>query len=79
MYLCISGFLPESSEDDSLKFEHDLDKSFNDKIVQLLGHKNLNAMAEGEWLLTDEQIARISEITGVSLPTDLKLFIGVEA
>ncbi|MFJ2333434.1 pyocin S6 family toxin immunity protein [Pseudomonas helleri] len=79
MHLCISGFLPESSEDDSLKFEHDLDSSLNDHIVQLLGHKTLNAMAEGEWLLTNEQIAHISEITGVSLPTDLKLFIGVEA
>ncbi|WP_019408364.1 pyocin S6 family toxin immunity protein [Pseudomonas psychrophila] len=79
MHLCISGFLLESSEDDSLKFEHDLDSSLNDQIVQILGHKNLNAMAEGEWLLTDEQIAHLSEITGVALPTDLKLFIGVEA
>lgn len=79
MHLCISGFLLESSEDDSLKFEHDLDSSLNDQIVQILGHKNLNAMAEGEWLLTDEQIAHLSEITGIALPTDLKLFIGVEA
>ena len=79
MHLCISGFLLESSEDDSLKFEHDLDSSLNDQIVQILGHKNLNAMAEGEWLLTDEQIAHLSEITGITLPTDLKLFIGVEA
>ena len=79
MHLRISGFLLESSEDDSLKFEHDLDSSLNDQIVQILGHKNLNAMAEGEWLLTDEQIAHLSEITGVALPTDLKLFIGVEA
>ena len=79
MHLCISGFLPESSEDDSLKFEHDLDSSLNDQIVQILGHKNLNAMAEGEWLLTDEQIAHLSEITGITLPTALKLFIGVEA
>lgn len=79
MHLCISGFLLESSEDDSLKFEHDLDSSLNDQIVQILGHKNLNAMAEGEWLLTDKQIAHLSEITGIALPTDLKLFIGVEA
>ena len=78
MHLCISGFLLETSEDDSLKFEHDLDSSFNGQIVQFLGHKNLNAMAEGQWLLTDEQMAHLSEITGVSLPTDLKLFIGVE-
>nr|WP_256577481.1 pyocin S6 family toxin immunity protein [Pseudomonas sp. R37(2017)] len=48
MYLCISGFLPDSSEDDSLKFELELDSSVNDEIVNLLGHKSLNAMAEGE-------------------------------
>lgn len=78
MYLCINGFLPDSVEDDSLKFELDLDSSFNDEIVQLLGHGNLNAMAEGEWLLTGEQAVKISNIIGQSLPTHLKLFIGVE-
>ena len=79
MYLSISGFLPGNTDDDSLKFEFNLNSSFNDQIVQLLGHRNFNAMAEGEWLLTDEQIAQISELTGQSLPTDLKLFIGIEA
>ncbi|VVO09749.1 pyocin S6 family toxin immunity protein [Pseudomonas fluorescens] len=57
MYLCIGGFLPDSAEDDSLKFELDLDDSFNDEIVQLLGYRSLNAMAEGEWLLATEQAA----------------------
>lgn len=79
MYLCISGFLPDSAEDDSLKFELDLDGSFNDEIVHLLGHRNLNAMAEGEWLLTSEQAGQVSKVIGQSLPTHLKLFIGVEA
>lgn len=79
MYLCISGFLPDNSEDDSLKFELDLDSSFNDQIVQLLGHRSLDAMAEGEWLLTDGQVAQISELTRQSLPTNLELFIGIEA
>jgi hypothetical protein len=35
-------------------------------------------MAEGEWLLTDEQITLVSGIIGQVLPSDLKLFIGVE-
>ncbi|MFJ7881988.1 pyocin S6 family toxin immunity protein [Pseudomonas sp. NPDC096917] len=78
MYLCISGFLPDNPEDDSLKFELDLNSSFNDQIAQLLGHRSLDAMAEGEWLLTDGQIAQISELTRQSLPTNLKLFIGLE-
>lgn len=79
MYLCISGFLPENPEDDSLKFEFELEGSFNDQIVQLLGHKSINAMAEGEWLLTDEQTAHISALIEQPLPNNLKLFIGVEA
>lgn len=79
MYLCIGGFLLDSSEDDSLKFELDIDSSFNEEIVRLLGHQSLNAMTECEWLLTSEQISQLSLITGHPLPTDLKLFIGVEA
>ena len=78
MYLCISGFLPHEPEDDLIKFELDIDHSFNDQIVQAFGHKSINGMAEGEWQLTSEQVARISEILGQNLPTDLKLFIGVE-
>lgn len=79
MYLCISGYLPDDDEDDSLKFDLDLDKSFNDQIVQFLGHTNLNAMAEGEWSLMREQVVEISETIGQSLPTNLDLFIGVLA
>jgi hypothetical protein len=79
MYLCISGFLPNNSDDDLIKFELDVDGSFNDKILKVLGHKSLNSMAEGEWLLTDEQITLVSGIIGQALPSDLKLLIGVEA
>lgn len=79
MNLCINGFLPDSSEDDSLKFELDIDGAFNEEIFRFLGHRSLDAMAECEWLLTIEQISHLSSITGHPLPTDLKLFIGVEA
>lgn len=79
MYLSISGFLPDEEEDDSLQFDLDLDESFNDQIVQFLGHGSLNAMAEGEWLLTNEQVTEISKIIGVPLPTNLDLFIAVLA
>lgn len=78
MYLCISGFLPDDPEDDLIKFELDVGHSFNDQIVQALGHKSINAMAEGEWQLTSEQAARISEFLGQELPIDLNLFVGVE-
>ena len=79
MYLCISGFLPNGSEDDLIKFELDVNASFNDQIVKALGHKSLHPMAQGEGLLTSEQVELVSEIIGQSLPSDLKLFIGVEA
>jgi hypothetical protein len=78
MYLCISGFLPNNSDDDLVKFELDVEGSFNDHILKVLGHKSLSSMAEGEWLLTDEQITLVSGIIGQVLPSDLKLFIGVE-
>ncbi|WP_213937633.1 pyocin S6 family toxin immunity protein [Pseudomonas sp. dw_612] len=78
MYLCISGFLPDSAEDDSLKFELDLNASFNDQIVKLLGHKGLNEMASGEWLLTTEEAQQIALLVNQPIPSDLKLFIGVE-
>jgi hypothetical protein len=78
MHLCISGFLPNNSDDDLIKFELDVDGYFNDQVLKVLGHKSLNSMAEGEWLLTDEQITLVSGIIGQVLPSDLKLFIGVE-
>ncbi|KAA0985829.1 pyocin S6 family toxin immunity protein [Pseudomonas sp. ANT_J28] len=79
MYLCISGFLPDSAEDDSLKFELDLNASFNDQIVKLLGHKSLNEMASGEWLLTTEEVQQIALLINQPIPSNLDLFIGVEA
>ncbi|RRV07044.1 hypothetical protein EGJ27_14785 [Pseudomonas sp. v388] len=77
MHLCISGFLTDS-DDDSLRFELDLNQSLNEQVVRLLGHKNLNTLAECEWPLTVEQAERLSALIGYQLPKDLKLFIGVE-
>ncbi|MHC8412677.1 pyocin S6 family toxin immunity protein [Pseudomonas sp. Hz4] len=79
MYLCITGFLPDSFEDSSLKYELDVDTAFNDQIMQLLGHKSLNEMASGEWLLTAEQVQQIGALINQPIPRDLEIFIGVEA
>ena len=79
MHLCISGFLPDDDdEDDLIKFELVVDGSFNEQIVQFLDHPSLNAIAEGEWLLTSEQVEQLSSIIGQPLPRDLKLYIGLE-
>jgi hypothetical protein len=72
-------YMLDSTEDDSLKFEMKIDPSLNDEIVARLGHASLNAMAEGDWPLTNEQVTMLSSITGRQLPTDLKLLIGVVA
>ena len=77
MYLRLYGFLPGDDEDDSLKFKLPIDRSFTDQIIKLLGHQDLNAMAEGEWLLTSEQVVQLSLVIGQTLPADLDLFIGV--
>jgi hypothetical protein len=79
MYPCISGFLADSSEDDSLKFELDLDESLIQGILPILGLESINEMAAGEWLLSTEQIIKMSTLVGQPLPIDLQLFIGLEA
>lgn len=79
MHLCITGFSPENAEDDLIKFDLKVDKVFNDQIVKCLRHNSLNAMAEGEWLLTSEEVAGLSSIIGQALPNDLTMFIGLEA
>jgi hypothetical protein len=79
VYPCISGFLEDSSEDESLKFELDLDESNIQEILPILGLQNITEMAEGEWLLSTEQIKELSTIVGRPLPIDLELFIGLEA
>jgi len=78
MYLCITGFLPDSYNDTSLKYELDVAPEFEQQIVSLLGHKSLNAMASGEWLLTPEQVGLIAALVNKPIPRDLDVFIGVE-
>jgi hypothetical protein len=71
--------LVDLDKDDSLKFELDLDQALNEEVAQLLGHRSLHAMAEGDWLLRSDLIAALSSRLGVVLPRDLDLFIGLTA
>lgn len=79
MHLQIFGFLRHSSEDDSLKFQLEIDSSFDEIILQHLGQPSLDAMSEGDVLLENDQVLQLSSIIGQPLPTDLKLVIGVVA
>jgi hypothetical protein len=77
MFLWISGFLPDESEDDALKFELTVDSKSEHPILAVMGWPELSLSPDGEWLMTAEQTQRISEILGEQLPKELDLFIGV--
>ncbi|KPG97104.1 hypothetical protein AEQ67_16770 [Pseudomonas sp. RIT-PI-q] len=77
MFLWISGFLKGDVEDDSLKYELTVRPQFEALVMGCLGWKSLDESADGEWLLTDEQVQQIAIALNERLPTELDLFIGV--
>ena len=79
MYLCITGFLPDSFEDSSLKYELDVAPEFEQRVMDILGWKSLDAEADGELPLTREQVSQIADVVEESLPDNLDMFIGVVA
>lgn len=79
MYLCITGFLPDSFEDSSLKYELDVAPEFEQRVMDILGWKSLDAEADGELPLTREQVSQIANVVEEFLPDNLDMFIGVVA
>ncbi|KAA0945073.1 MULTISPECIES: pyocin S6 family toxin immunity protein [unclassified Pseudomonas] len=79
MYLCITGFLPDSFEDNSLKYELDVAPELEQRVMDILGWKSLDAEADGELPLTREQVSQIADVVEESLPDNLDMFIGVVA
>jgi len=79
MYLCITGFLPDSFEDSSLKYELDVAPELEQRVMDILGWKSLEAEADGELPLTREQVSQIAYVVEESLPDNLDMFIGVVA
>jgi hypothetical protein len=77
MFLWISGFLKSDDKDDSLKFELIVQPEFEGFVMSILGWKSLDESADGEWLLSDEQVQKIASALNEQLPSDLDLFIGV--
>ncbi|KJZ64285.1 pyocin S6 family toxin immunity protein [Pseudomonas fluorescens] len=77
MFLWISGFLKDSNEDDSLKYDLTVRPEFEVAVMDVLGWKSLDESADGEWLLTSEQVQQIAIALNEQLPTELDLFIGV--
>ncbi|MHC8303625.1 pyocin S6 family toxin immunity protein [Pseudomonas sp. PB3P13] len=79
MFLEITGFLAGDSEDDSIKFEFDVNPEFEQAVMDVLGWESLAAEANGELPLTSEQVQQLEIAIQQSLPKELELFIGVRA
>ena len=79
MFLWISGFLKDDDEDDSLKYDLNVEPEYETAVIGILGWKSLEESPGGEWLLTDEQAREIAVAVNEQLPMDLDLFIGVRA
>lgn len=79
MFLSISGFLRDDSEDSSLKYELIVKPQDEAAVLKILGWKSLNEGPDGEWLLSDEHVKQIALAVGEQLPTELDVFIGITA
>lgn len=79
MYLLITGFLPEESGDDSLKYELAVPADHEREVTEVLGWKGLAEEGDGELLLDPEQVNSIAQAIQESLPNDLDLFIGIRS
>lgn len=79
MFLWISGFLKDDDEDDSLKYDLDIQPEHEAAVMGILGWKNLDESPDGEWLLTNEQAQEIAVAVNEQLPMELDLLIGVRA
>ena len=79
MRICVTGFLPDDSDDDSIKFELIVSKDQQQAVMDALGWQSLAEEADGELLLSDEQAAKVSGTIGKPFPAGLDIFIGVMA
>jgi len=79
MHLCISGFLLDASEDDSMKFEFDVPAHREKEVMAVMKWKVFAEGAEGEFVLSHTQIQQIEKVLGTRLPSNLALYIAVEA
>lgn len=79
MFLEITGFLVDDSEDDSIKFSLDVSSEFEAAVMDVLGWESLEAEVVGEFPLTTTQVEEIADVIKEPLPLSLDLFIGVRA
>lgn len=79
MHLCISGFLVDDRDDDSLKFELDIPENYESAVMEIMNWTNFAEGCEGEYSLSEEKVEQIEAVLKASLPRNLALYIGVES
>lgn len=79
MRICVTGFMPDDNNDDSVKFELMVSVDRQQAVMDVLGWQDLAEEADGELLLTGDQAERVSGAVGTPFPKGLDIFIGVIA
>lgn len=77
MGIWITGYLPDDHDDQFIKYERDVDTTFNGALLALLGHARIEELAVGAWPLSEDQVRQVSSVLGLPLPLDLEIFISV--
>ena len=76
MKLRLTGFLPESTSDDRVKFKFFIDDSLQNSALAIMRWTNLEEALGGEQELTPDQAALFAKLLGEPQIIDLTLFIG---
>ena len=77
MGIWISGYLPDDSEDEFIKYDQHIEAKFNSSILKILGQNSLEEFSSGMWPLSEDQTFEISKLINQALPSDLDLFISM--
>lgn len=76
-FLCVTGFLSEDNEDDSLQYELEIPSELQERILAVMGWKTLADSNGNGWLLTSHQVSEIARIVEKRFPEGLDFFIEV--
>lgn len=76
MLIEITGFLADSSEDNSIKLKINVQPEFERTVMNLMGWKKLD-IRYGGTPLTRRKAQQISAVINKAISTDLNLYIGV--
>lgn len=79
MKLRLTGFLPEPTDDDRVKFKFFIDESLQNSALDIMRWTHLEEALGGEQELTPDQAALFAKLLEEPKIVDLTLFIGCVA